>query len=399
MGSAYRQFPLLAALVLLLGDGFLDHGASARVIRVPAELPTIQAGLAAAVSGDSVLVAAGTYQEQLSVQTSGITLAAESGQAVVEGNVPVIHVTASFVVIAGFKVIAMSYLSGSPALWLAGDDLRVESCVMSGGWAGVRVTGGSEIVESCICDSETGIQIDGDGSEAVLSGCEIRNNRNLGVAGGVAILEGAHATLMDCRLIDNAVGVNGGAIYMVRGSGAIPVLVAERCVIARNASGRGAALTSLGCSVTLRSCTIVANELHGSLPGAIVHLEGERYLGVRIENCIIAFNKGPALHCLGVRALIECCNIFGNSSDGTCVVNPTDNISLDPLLCNVAAGDFHLESGSPCAPENAPVRCGLIGALDVMCTSAVLPATWGSIKQRFKEASAADPSLPPDAPH
>jgi hypothetical protein len=40
----------------------------------------------------------------------------------------------------------------------------------------------------------------------------------------------------------------------------------------------------------------------------------------------------------------------------------------------------------------------LIGALDVMCTSAVLPATWGSIKQRFREASAADPSIPSAKP-
>jgi len=49
-------------------------------IHVPGDIPTIQAGLQAAVAGDTVLVAAGTYYEHdLTMNPSGIILRGETG--------------------------------------------------------------------------------------------------------------------------------------------------------------------------------------------------------------------------------------------------------------------------------------------------------------------------------
>ena len=390
MGLNAHRFPTWAVMSLVLGGSLPNSPVDARVIRVPADFTTIQAGVDAAVAGDSILVTPGSYPEQVNIETAGITLVADGGEAVVESGVPVLAVRSSAVLIAGFSVIATSYLSGSPALLLDGEDLRVESCVMSGGWAGVLVLGQSEIRSSCICESEMGIQVAESGNQVTLADCDILNNRNLGVAGGVSVINGAMATLTDCRLIGNVAAIDGGAIYVSRGSSLSSTLVAERCVIAHNMSSRGAAVRAVYSNVILRSCTVVANEVIGSLGGGVLHFEGDPRLHfAQIENCIVAFNKGPALRCHAARLGISCCDVFGNGDDTLCGAYPGDNISLDPRFCNLGNDDFHLAIGSPCAPENAPAGCGLIGALDLVCTSAVLPVTWGAIKQRFKAEGAA----------
>jgi hypothetical protein len=63
--------------------------AAAAVIRVPSQQPTIQAGLNAALGGDTVLVAAGTYNERLTwPAVDGIALVSEVGpeSTVIDGS-------------------------------------------------------------------------------------------------------------------------------------------------------------------------------------------------------------------------------------------------------------------------------------------------------------------------
>src|SRR5215813_10443901 len=55
--------------------------ADAATIRVPANMPTIQAAIDAAASGDTVLVSPGTYVEQIDFRGKAITVASESGPA------------------------------------------------------------------------------------------------------------------------------------------------------------------------------------------------------------------------------------------------------------------------------------------------------------------------------
>ena len=60
----------------------------ARLIHVPADFTTIQAAVNAAVAGDSIEVAPGTYPENVTITQSGIRLLAQvsSQRAIVEGN-------------------------------------------------------------------------------------------------------------------------------------------------------------------------------------------------------------------------------------------------------------------------------------------------------------------------
>ncbi len=54
---------------------------SAKTIHVPADQPTIQAGINTASNGDTVLVSAGTYYENINFSGKAITVASASGPA------------------------------------------------------------------------------------------------------------------------------------------------------------------------------------------------------------------------------------------------------------------------------------------------------------------------------
>jgi pectin methylesterase-like acyl-CoA thioesterase len=53
--------------------------ASAAALRVPARYPTIQAAVDAAVSGDEIRIAAGTYSEQVMITSKNLRLVGEPG--------------------------------------------------------------------------------------------------------------------------------------------------------------------------------------------------------------------------------------------------------------------------------------------------------------------------------
>src|SRR3990172_9042870 len=74
----------LACLVLVLP-------AHATIINVPADYPEIQGGLLACLTGDTVLVSAGTYVENIVwPNTQGIYLKSESGPdvTIIDGSSP-----------------------------------------------------------------------------------------------------------------------------------------------------------------------------------------------------------------------------------------------------------------------------------------------------------------------
>ncbi len=57
------------------------------------------------------------------------------------------------------------------------------------------------------------------------------------------------------------------------------------------------------------------------------------------------------------------------------------NLFVDPLLCDPENGDLTLRSNSPCAPNNSPAGCGLIGACEVGCEGVPVEViTWSRIK-------------------
>ena len=71
-----RRLPLLAPSILLVA---LHSAAISGIVHVPADQPTIQAGIDAASSGDTVVVACGVYEECGILMKSGVHLTSETG--------------------------------------------------------------------------------------------------------------------------------------------------------------------------------------------------------------------------------------------------------------------------------------------------------------------------------
>jgi hypothetical protein len=218
---------------------------------------------------------------------------------------------------------------------------RVESVSGPGSRVGNDATGGG-----LICTAAVG---------AVVSDCQFISNTalsqgnpdgNEALGGGVVCTD---ATLIDCLFIENSATASSQPPVEQRGEG-------------------GAVVAEAGAS--LSGCTLSGNR--ATTAGAGVHF---RTAGVTtIENSIIAFSTaGGAVSCVsGAAPFLVCTDMFGNAAGdwSGCIAGQLGvhgNFSANPQFCSVANGIYTLDDDSPCAPDNSPGNCGLVGARPVGC--------------------------------
>ena len=368
----------LLILVFLI---FFTAVSSAATINVPSEEPTIQAGIESASSGDTILVAPGTYTEDgnrdivLSNQTLTIlsTDGAENTILDPQGSTSEPHRV--------FDLLSSS-----------GGQIIIDGFTFTGGYAPAN---------SGIGDTESaGGAISARNSDAIIRNCIFENN-TCGMRGGAIYITGGSPQLINCELRNNNVVFDAGALYLYGPTSA----VVTNCVFKDNSAQRGGALYSINSSPIFDHCLFANNQasLYGGagvcysstypdnshyvnctfygnqavgLGGAIYSYEGI----LTLDNCIIAFNPmGVAIGCNGsnpIYPILTCCNVYGNV-DGdyaNCIddyENENGNISRDPLFCDPANGDFSLSIFSPCHPDSN--ACGLMGAYDASCFEGQYP--------------------------
>lgn len=245
---------------------------------------------------------------------------------------------------------------------------------------------------------------DGDPDQLTISNCIFRNNSGGGFAGVIAgkdfTLEGnlfegnagGHSGITafgfgsrvveNCTFRDNSYSLG---ILMMYGSPG----VLRGCIFAENnLYDSPYALVTLAGSVEIDQCTFVGNRCNG-----VVKI-GEQYLGqgtLQVRNSIIAFSEtGQAIVCdQQSTATPECCDLYGNPGGDWvgCVAGQNGvngNMSLDPLFCDFAGGDYTLQANSPCAPPQSGA-CGQIGAFGVGCEPVhVETKSWGAIKGLYR---------------
>ncbi len=350
-----RTSLLITGLLLLV-----TTGAGATIWHVlpdgSGDAPTIAAAIQLAAPGDTVEVGCGTYHEHDIALASSITVRGATGnpacvEIVADGGSGFICHEQTGVVLEGLTV-RDGFANYGAGIFCYVSSLTVRDCVFRDGYA----TGDGGITCS--------------GSTLTLEGCRFEGNASFNEGAGAVWVRNSTAVIDRCVFADNQADGNGGALWLEDSD----VTVTGSTFVGNRAASGSAmvAWSDEDASYRFDGCTMVGHEG----PNAIVS-DGQ---SLQMARTLVAFNEGQAMHVFtDLAPTMSCCDLFGNTGgDWTGIIAPLlgqdGNIAADPVLCDLAARDLHLEPDSPCAPQANP-DCGLIGAWPTGCAiTGVAPA-------------------------
>lgn len=290
--------PVISTVVAVLFVTILfAFPAFASTIHVPSDQPTIQAGIDAAMDGDTVLVASGTYIECLNFAGKAITVQSEEGAdvTVVDGNQSGSVVTfdsyrdkAEDAVLKGFTI-----TNGTGGIYCLHSNPTITKCKIFGNTIEWSSGGG------IYCES----------ASPTITNCTIFENSTEYRNGGGIYCKSASPTITNCTIYDNRADTGGGGIYCCDASS--PKIT--HCTIADNSAYTGGGICSY----------------NRSFP--------------RVTNCIIWSNVAQFGWQIYVYESSFAAVSYTDVKDGWPGIG---NIAADPLF--VGGEDYHLTSGSPC---------------------------------------------------
>lgn len=370
-------------------------------LNVPAQYATVQAAINAAQTGDTVLVAPGTYTGTalaLTVDFLGkaITVRSAQGPGVTTLTTPFGRV--------------VTFASGEGAASV------LEGFTINGGNGGVLCHGASPTIRACVIANNTGVMSGGgvrivaDGGQVaspLIEDCRIELNGAFDHGAGISVeVDGGvgSPTLRRCSIANNVAldchgGGEGAGASFTRQSGVCQPLIEECRVQGNSTIGKGGGLGFTSSPAVVSRCD-VRNNFAGSSGGGLFCWQS----AVTIENCMVVDNiaNGPAVVLVsnGVPAIVRSCTIAGNASTGSgnagLSVGPyaivensiiwtatgaavwgnssgtnltmtysnyssaalpsfnATNTSVDPLFVDPANGDYHLSPQSPCVDAGNP---------------------------------------------
>ena len=311
--------------------GIFGVYADAAVINVPGDQPTIQDAINVAVNGDEIIVAPGTYVENIDFLGKAIT---------VRGSVPTDPAVVSATVIDGnaagstvsFQsgegnssvlegVTVANGLSGNGGGIFANDaSPTIRLCVIRDNIAtndggGLYISGISPTVKNCVIVANSasgggGLFL---GEAGTILNCSITNNTAV-TGGGVLVSAGFDPQIGLCIINDNVATGDGGGMYVFFN------VYVMNCYFAGNvAAGSGGAITfDSDSGASLYHCVFSGNTASSFGGGVFFNDVGG---GGEMYGCTFSGNQaseGGGLYLIGdpIAARIEVagCIIWGNSA-------------------------------------------------------------------------------------
>jgi serine protease len=332
---------LLPLLILLAAVS-----AGAATINVPADYATIGAAIAAAVDGDLIQVAAGTYSgpdnRVLLIDGINLRLIGTDGAA-------------STIIDCEGQGTGVEVINGAgPMVQIQGFTIRNAS---GGNGSALIVHESSAAISDCIFESSTvtmnagAVWIGYTTDTVTIDGCEFHGNSSVFRAGALMI-DHATADITDCIFADNTAGSMGGGGMFFN----VAHVTVHGCILTRNDGGGGAggiaSDTAYAFPVTN---TIIANSTAGQ-----------------------AADSGIYSHC-----------ISWNNFGGDDLFDNVNNLTADPLFCDPAGATFYVCEDSPAAMAAIDNPWGeTVGCLDQGCSACGTVANedrhWGAVKSLYR---------------
>ncbi len=354
-----------AALAVLLAFNAASCAVAA-TINIPADQPTIQAGIKAAVKGDVVLVAPGTYVENIDFLGKAITVKSSAGPAktIIDGNAaaPVatfrtnetVHsILSGFTLQNGVGSVGggVSILNASPMI-----TKNVVRNSNGGHGGGIGVNFGSPVISYNTITTNSasfggGVAIVG-GSTAQIAHNTINKNTG-GDGGGLELFAAGAVVVENNKIVSNIASGQGGGIWIVNEADEI---IAQTLVAKNLASSGSQVYSSIPQSIkgfALINNTIVSSPTGGA--DAAVVADGFNTNAVIENNVISASDDNSAILCNPVYVDGPPIVMFNDGFNATLAYGGScagfdgtnGNISSDPLVVSVAKSNYQLAVGSP----------------------------------------------------
>jgi serine protease len=368
MGSA----PVVAVAAAFLGLFAANAGAAA-VLHVPQDYPTIQSGIDAAATGDTVLVAPGTYNETIDFQSKAITVTSESGAAstIINGDgVGVVVLMSADAggtpVLRGFTVRNGGPFGDTDGAIATGDgpalienntitanrfcsDGAVTASFSAATIKNNVISGNGQV----LCSGGVGgagVSIQGEGTVQLLNNTITGNTHDSG-AGGVALFAAGTPTITGNVIKDNT-GWSSGGMSLENVSDA----TITNNIIVGNQGAQGGGI-SVGVPFGARGPLVVNNTVAANRAnsGLAVYATGFDAQASFVNNILVGAGTASVVECDGTfdpnPPSFQFNDVYnsgtGAAFGGTCTgqAGMNGNISADPAFVDPGDGDFHIRRG------------------------------------------------------
>ena len=377
MSQSMNSTILRFVLVIL----FFVSRAQARTITVGmnpgCEFTTIQTAIDAALPGDTILVADGTYtgpgNRDIDFRGKNITVASANGpdscriDCLRQGRGVLFHSGEDErSVLDGFAIIHGTADYGGGICCIDGSSPTIKNCVFQDneadhGGGGTYIAASGPVLTNCtfVANRATCRQAQDNGESRSITAwggamlnngshptvriCDFRENLAMASGGAIGNLDRVNATFVDCIFESNVADEGGGAMANVD---SITKVVDSRFRVNSACSDHGGAIVNSHGTLTFNACLFDRNWAQMS-GGAVACLENS----ATVTSCVFRHNSvdesGGALSLWQTRIELEACVFLRNHAEGSGgAVDSRDGCGGSISNCLIAANTAEHEGGA-----------------------------------------------------